>query len=255
MSEQPQCVLITGASGDIGRSLAVEFARQGARLALCDLTAAERVQPLLAELQQLGAQAFYRPVDVTDHGAMATFVAEATREFGGLDVGIANAGIVERGALVELPMEAWRRTIEINLTGAFITAQAVARSMMQAGRRGHLLFISSWVQDLPREDIGAYCASKGGLKMLAKCLALELAPKGIRVNLIAPGWVDAGLTTQNLRLHPERRAEIERQIPLGRLQSAADLARTVRLFCSDDAAYMTGTTLLVDGGSSLGCRR
>lgn len=174
---------------------------------------------------------------------------------GGLDVCIANAGIVERGALLDLSLEAWRRTIDVNLTGSFLTAQAAARAMLAGGRAGHIVFISSWTQDTPREGIGAYCASKGGLKMLARTLALELGPRGIRVNLVAPGWVDAGLTGQNLAAHPERRAGIEAQIPLARLSTAEELARMVRLLCSEDAAYVTGTTLLVDGGSSLGYRK
>ena len=255
MIDESQSVLITGACGDIGRSLAQVFARPGARLALCDLVPPEAANPLVAALEQLGAKAFYRQVDITAAASMASFVAEAARDLGGLDLCIANAGIVERGALIDLPVSAWRRTLEVNLTGGFITAQAAARAMIQSGRKGHILFISSWVQDIPRENIGAYCASKGGLKMLAKCLALELAPRGIRVNLVAPGWVDAGLTGQNLRTHPERRVDVGQQIPLGYLISADDLARTVRLLCSEDAAYMTGATLLVDGGSSLGFHR
>lgn len=255
MAVPNQSIFITGACGDIGRSLALVFARQGAQLALCDLLAAEAAQPLVRELQQLGATVLYRAVDVTDAAATHSFVTEAAHEFGGLDLCIANAGIVERGALVELSIEAWRRTLDVNLTGSFITTQAAARAMIGSGRPGHIVLISSWVQDEPRENIGAYCASKGGLKMLAKCLALELAPKGIRVNLVAPGWVDAGLTGQNLRTHPERRGEIEKQIPLGRLIAAEELARTVRLLCSPEAAYVTGATWLVDGGSSLGSRQ
>lgn len=254
MTEAPPHVLITGACGDIGRALALEFGQRGARLSLCDLAAAESAQGLLADLRERGVVALYRKADVTDAGAMAAFVAEATRELGGLDTCIANAGIVERGALLELSLDAWRRTLEVNLTGSFVTAQAAARAMVQSARNGHIVFISSWVQDHPRADIGAYCASKGGLKMLAKCLALELGPKGIRVNLVAPGWVDAGLTGQNLKANPARRAGLEDQIPLGRLISAPELARTVRMLCSTDAAYLTGTTLLVDGGASLSFR-
>ena len=255
MSDRPQTVLITGACGDIGRALAREFARQGARLALCDLMTTEACRELLDELKAVGTSALYQRVDVTDVPAMAAFTADVSRELGGIDICIANAGIVERGTLVDLSLAAWRRTLEVNLTGCFVTAQAAARTMLESGGNGHIVFISSWVQDHPREGIGAYCASKGGLKMLAKCLALELAPKGIRVNLIAPGWVDAGLTAQGLRDHPERAVEIESQIPMGRLVPAEELARTVRLLCSADAAYLTGTTLLVDGGSSLCYRK
>ena len=255
MTETSQSVLITGACGDIGRSLALAFARPGAALALCDLAPQEAGSRLVAEVTAQGARALYRQVDVTREPAMAAFVAEAVAAHGRIDVCVGNAGIVERGALVELSVEAWRRTLEVNLTGVFITAQAAARAMIQAGTQGHIVMISSWVQDTPREGIGAYCASKGGLRMLAKCLALELGPKGIRVNSVAPGWVDAGLTSHNLRMNPERRADIERQIPLGRLASADEIARTVRLLCSPEAAYLTGTTLLVDGGSSLCYRK
>jgi NAD(P)-dependent dehydrogenase (short-subunit alcohol dehydrogenase family) len=247
--------LITGACGDIGRSLAFEFARKGARLALCDLKSREEASPFLAELRRKNAEAFYEPVEVTDAKAVEKFSNEAAEALGGLDICIANAGIVERGALVDLPVEAWRRTLDVNLTGCFLTAQAAARVMLKQNRGGQIVFMSSWVQDIPRENIGAYNASKGGLKMLAKTLALELGPKNIRVNLVAPGFVDAGLTGQNLQKNPERRSQIEKEIPLGKLISADELAKTVALLCSDDAAYLTGATLLVDGGCSLYFRK
>lgn len=246
-----QTVIITGANGDIGRSLASEFAHKGAQLALCDLATEQMTTPFLPQLRARGVQVLYKQVDVTDAKAIGAFVEESARELGRVDICIGNAGVVERGMLIDLPVEAWRRTLDINLTGCFLTAQAAARVMVRAGRAGHIIFISSWVQDVPRENIGAYCASKGGLKMLAKTLALELGPKNIRVNLVAPGFVDAGLTGQNLQKNPERRAQIEKEIPLGKLISADELARTVSLLCSEDASYITGATLLVDGGSSL----
>jgi NAD(P)-dependent dehydrogenase (short-subunit alcohol dehydrogenase family) len=255
MSAPPRTVLITGACGDIGRSLARAFARERAHLALCDLAPAKAARPLLQELERFGAKTLYRTADVTDEKAMAALVRQAVARFGGVDVCLVNAGIVERGAIIDMPARAWRRTLEVNLTGGFITAQAAARAMVTGARPGHIVFISSWVQDHPRAGIGAYSASKGGLKMLAKCLALELAPKGIRVNLVAPGWVEAGLTAQNLKLHPGLADEMRRQIPLGRLVPADELAGAVRMLCSQDANYLTGTTLLVDGGSSLCYRK
>lgn len=252
---ESQTVLITGACGDIGRPLAADFAKAGkTRLALCDILPQAEADGRFDEVRRAGAQILYRQVDVTDATAIQRFVVDAEQALGGIDVCIGNAGIVERGELLHLTPEAWRRTIDVNLTGCFLTAQAAASSMMRAGRSGQIVFIGSWVQNVPRAGIGAYCASKAGLAMLAKCLALELGPHGIRVNVVAPGFVDAGLTGQNLRENPGRRASVEAEVPLGRLISAEEVARAVRMLCSPDAAYVTGTTLLLDGGSSLSYR-
>jgi NAD(P)-dependent dehydrogenase (short-subunit alcohol dehydrogenase family) len=255
-SLSPQSVLITGACGDIGGALAEEFVNHGVRrLALCDLLPPQDVNPRFDQFLRRGARVLYRQSDVADASGVAQFVADAEAELGSIDICIGNAGIVERGALAELSVDAWRRTLDVNLTGCFLVAQAAAQAMKRRGAGGQIILISSWVQDLPRENIGAYCVSKAGLKMLAQCLALELAAYDIRVNAVAPGFVDAGLTAHNLALHPERRATMEASIPLGRLITAPDLARTVPMLCSNEASYLTGTTLLVDGGASLGFRK
>ena len=255
MIESTRVVLITGANGDIGRSLARTFGEAGARVALCDVASREAATSLLDDLGQRGVTSLYRQVDVSVQKEVEAFVDETVSAWGTINICLANAGIVERGPLIDLPLEAWRRTLDVNLTGCFITAKAAARAMAANRHGGQIVFTGSWVQDIPREGIGAYCASKSGLKMLAKCLALELAPKNVRVNVVAPGWVDAGLTAQNLALHPELRAQMESQIPLGRLMPADEFAREVRMLCSDDASYLTGTTLLVDGGASLCLRK
>jgi len=251
---RPRRVLITGACGDIGSALANAFAETSspAKLALCDLVPPPDAEAKFEPLHQRGVTVFYRQADVTDPAAVARFLDESADALGGIDVCIGNAGIVERGQLIDLSADAWRRTLDVNLTGCFLIAQAAARAMKRTNTRdGHILLMSSWVQDVPRENIGAYCASKSGLKMLAKCLALELGRDNIRVNLIAPGFVDAGLTGQNLKQNPHRRGEMESSIPLGRLISADELARAVRHFCDEDAAYVTGATLLLDGGASV----
>jgi NAD(P)-dependent dehydrogenase (short-subunit alcohol dehydrogenase family) len=252
MGKSSRSVVITGATGDIGRALAAAFAAAGYdRLGLCDLTAPEAAEPVFEPLRRNGVRVIYSHVDVTDAAAVGRFVAEADEAFGGIDACVGNAGVVERGPLLELSPEAWRRTLDVNLTGCFLTTQAAGRAMVRAGTAGHIVLVGSWVQEIPRENIGAYCVSKAGLAMLAKCLALELGPRGVRVNVVAPGFVDAGLTGQNLAANPHRRAGIEAAVPLGRLASADEVARAVTWLCSADARYMTGATLLLDGGSSL----
>jgi glucose 1-dehydrogenase len=251
MSKQTPSVLITGACGDIGRSLAARFAAAGYRLLLCDIVAPEEAESQLAACRKMSPAVVYGRVDITDQESFQAFINNGVAELGGLDVCVANAGIVQRGRLLDLELDAWQRTIEVNLTGSFLTARLAARQMIARNQPGQIIFISSWVQDAPIENIGAYCASKGGMKMLAKCLALELGANAIRVNLVAPGWIDAGLTGANLIANPELRESIEGRISLGRLATADELARAVFLLCSDDASYIHGATLLVDGGSSL----
>lgn len=247
-----EAVLITGACGDIGRATAAEFAASGTRqLALCDLLSEKDAEAHLAPLRRNGVNILYRQVDVTDGPAVTALVNEADAIFGRISLCLCNAGVVERGPLIDLSPDAWRRTLEVNLTGCFLTAQAAARVMSRRGCGGHIVLLSSWTQDEPRANIGAYCVSKSGLKMLARCMALELGSQGIRVNLIAPGFVDAGLTGKNLTANPQLRPTMESAVPLGRLISAEELARTIRMFCSPDGSYVTGATLLVDGGSSL----
>src|SRR6187402_1338639 len=148
MREKSRVVLITGANGDIGRSLARAFAETGARLALCDLATPEAAAPLLDELAREGTTALYRQVDVSGADTLNAFVEEIARSFGGIDICLANAGIVERGRLVDLTPDAWRRTLDVNLTGCFLTAQTAARVMIANRSPGQIVFTGSWVQEI-----------------------------------------------------------------------------------------------------------
>jgi NAD(P)-dependent dehydrogenase (short-subunit alcohol dehydrogenase family) len=141
--------------------------------------------------------------------------------------------------------------IEVNLTGAFHIAQAAAAILVAQGRSGVLIFTGSWVADVPSRGIMPYCVSKAGLQMLARCMALELAPHGIRANVVAPGVIDAGVSGQIFREFPERRAPFEAMVPLGTLGTPAQVAQAAVFLGSDAASYITGATLRVDGGASL----
>lgn len=240
-------VLITGGCGDIGRATALLCAQEGAALvAVVDLPEALTAQPL-GDAPGIVRYA----CDVADQRAVAALFANVEQAHGLPDVVIANAGIVESAPALEVTARIWQQTLDVNLNGAFYVAQEAARALVRQGRGGVLLFTGSWVGEVPSRQIMPYCVSKAGLQMLARCLALELAPYGIRANVVAPGVLDAGVSARIFRQFPERRAPFEALVPLGTLGTAEQVAEALAFLASDAAAYVTGTTLVVDGGASL----
>ena len=244
-----RAVLITGGCGDIGVATAAAFAAAGYSVCALDLLADAAGRQTLdaAGLPEAG----YLRCDVRDRDAVRQAVAAVEREHGGVDVLIANAGITRSTPALAVSEEEWRQVLGVNLDGAFHAAQEAAASMVRLGRSGVLLFTGSWVGEVPSRGLLPYCVSKAGMAMLARCLALELAPHGIRANVVAPGVLDAGVSAQIFRQFPERRAPFEALVPLGSLGTAAQVAEALLFLASDAAAYVTGTTLLVDGGASL----
>jgi NAD(P)-dependent dehydrogenase (short-subunit alcohol dehydrogenase family) len=234
-------VVITGASRGLGRLLAHAFSDRGARVALVART--ERDLKALAE--ELPGPSLVLSGDVTDED-LNEAVADATvAEWGGLDVWICNAGIspVVGGPLATDPT-VWRDVLEVNLTGAFLGARAAARVMGEGGR---LIFTGSVLGERPRQGLVAYSASKAGLVGMAKGLALDLAPSGITVNVVAPGWFDSPLAEQ-WKKRPELAAAVLGHTAQGRWGAAADLAGAYQFLASDASAFVTGTVLNVDGG-------
>ena len=247
-----QVVAITGGLGDIARATAERLLAEGARVALLDL-AGRRDHPWLAA--RPGADVLFAPADVSDRAQVDGALAAVARHFGRLDVLIANAGMVANQPFLDVDAKSWDDTLRVNLTGAFHCAQAAARLMVaQTPRgvlRGKILFTSSWVQDMPWPEGAAYATSKAGLKMLAKVMAQELATQGVTVNVLAPGIVMAGLSARIHAEDPAFRSRVSEAIPLGNMQSAESVAGAFFFLCSPDSDYMTGATLLVDGGASL----
>jgi glucose 1-dehydrogenase len=224
---------VTGASGDLGRSIVARIERAGAIAVGCDVKKGAAVESC----------------DVTDRASLDGFVKRILERHGRLDAMVAGAGVVERSAAIDLDEASWSRVIRINLTGAFHTAQSAARAMGDRG--GSIVFIGSWIGVMPARYLMSYCVSKAGIDMLARCLALELAPRGIRVNVVAPGVVEAGVSAQIFREAPERRQEMEQVIPIGRLSQPDDVSDCVEFLLSERSSYVTGTTLVVDGGIRL----
>jgi NAD(P)-dependent dehydrogenase (short-subunit alcohol dehydrogenase family) len=178
-------------------------------------------------------------------------VHSTLRRVAPFDAVVGNAGISQSAPFLEITDEQWRRHQDVNLMGNFYLGQETARIMKERGTGGAIIFTGSWVQDVPWPEIAAYSASKAGLVMLMKAMALELAPHRIRVNVIAPGIVAAGMAKYQMDHEPQYARRVASIIPLGRMQTPQDVARATAFLCSDDAGYMTGTTLLVDGGCSL----
>jgi NAD(P)-dependent dehydrogenase (short-subunit alcohol dehydrogenase family) len=240
-------VMVTGGAGDIGMAMAAELLAQGARVTVVDRLGEEEAAARLAGLSPPDSLAYVR-ADVRDRAAVDRAVASAD----GLDIGIANAGIVDSAPFLEITEGQWNEHLGINLTGYFHFVQAVARRMVAEGRGGLILLTGSWVGERPWPEIAAYSATKAAVQMLARSAALELAPHGIRVNVIAPGIVRAGLAKHQMETEPQYVRRMERAIPLGVPQEAAQVARVAAFLCSDAADYMTGSTILADGGCSLG---
>lgn len=242
---------ITGGLGDIARATAERLLSEGARVALLDL-AGRADHPWLTGKQ---GDVFFAAADISDRTQVDAALAAVVRRFGRLDVLIANAGMVANQPFLEVDAKSWDDTLRVNLSGAFHCAQAAARIMVkQAPRgvlRGKILFTSSWVQDMPWPEGAAYATSKAGLKMLSKVMAQELATQGVTVNVLAPGIVMAGLSARIHAEDPAFRSRVAEAIPLGEMQSAESVAGSFFFLCSPDSDYMTGATLLVDGGASL----
>ncbi|MGP3911957.1 SDR family NAD(P)-dependent oxidoreductase [Nonomuraea sp. 10N515B] len=238
--------LITGGAGDIGAAMAAELTRRGARVTLLDVKSPAEAGPWIATASAHG-KVGYVQADVRDRPSLDA----AVDEVGHLDIAIANAGVVKSAPFLEISVEDWEQQLAINLTGCFHTAQASARRMVAQGSGGRIVLTGSWVGTVPWPEIAAYSASKAGVAMLARSMAKELAPHGILVNALAPGIVAAGLAKWQFDNEPAYAARAAQAIPLGVPQSAEQVARVAAFLCSPDADYITGTTLLADGGCSL----
>ena len=234
-------VVLTGASRGLGSLLAHAFSRAGAHVAL--VARDEKDLKTLAEA--LPGPSLVVSGDVTDDDFNEAVADAVVAEWGGLDAWIGNAGISPIvGGPRDTNPSAWRQVMEVNLTGAFLGARAAARVM---GAGGRIVFTGSVLGDRPREGLSAYSASKAGLTGMAKALALDLAPAGITVNVVAPGWFDSPLV-EGWKRSPELSASIIEHTAQRRWGAPTDLAGAYLFLASDASAFVTGTVLTVDGG-------
>jgi glucose 1-dehydrogenase len=242
--------LVTGADSGIGQGIALELAAHGAAVAINYLGDPTTARRMAAVIEGAGGAAIAVNMDVSREDDVLTAFAHTRQAFGGVDLLVNNAGIEKPYALVEMPLEEWRRVIDVNLTGAFLCAREAARIMLDDRSGGAIINITSVHEQIPWKRFSHYCASKAGEKLFAQSIARELAPHGIRVVNVAPGAIATAINADVLR-DPAKRAEVEAQIPLGRWGDVEDVARAVAWVASDEAGYVVGTTIFVDGGMTL----
>lgn len=234
-------IVVTGASRGLGRAIAIEAGREGARVVVGYRRREREANEVVAAI---GERAVALAVDVKDAASVDAFFAHAVAAHGRIDGLVTSAGIVSDGFLATTTTEQWDDVLETNLRGTMLSIRGVLRGMI-ARKNGAIVALSSIVGMRASPGQSSYAASKGGILALVTTLAVEVGSKGIRVNALAPGLIDAGMVKAT---PSERLREAKERIPLGRLGKAEDVAKAAVFLLSDDAAYITGHTLVVDGG-------
>ncbi len=239
-------VLITGAGSGIGRAASLAFAKEGAAIAAADLRL-EAAQATASAVKALGHNAVALQVDVTQPDSVQALVEQAVAGLGSLDVLVNSAGVREIVPFLELPAEEWTKVIGTNLTGTFLCSQAVAQHLIAQNKSGKIINLSSVAGLMGVPNRAAYVASKHGVVGLTKEMGMELADKHIQVNAIAPGVVETAMTAGYFD-NPAIVASLKKAHPAGRWAQPEEIARLMLFLASEDADFMTGTTIPIDGG-------
>src|SRR5471030_2514665 len=250
-SLQGRVALVTGASSGLGRQFAKALADNGAAVALV-ARRADRLADMKKAIEAAGGRAVAIEADVTDRAAMTRAFDAAEKAFGTVTILVNNAGIAHSGRAVDMPPEEWRKILATNLDAVFFWAQEAARRMLAAKKPGAIINIASVLGLAVAKGAVAYATAKAGVVQVTKALAVELAFKGVRVNAIAPGWFVTEINASYLA--SEAGTAIKREIPMGRFGNEGDLDGALLLLASDAGSYITGATIVVDGGQVIAIR-
>lgn len=244
-SERAGAAIVTGSDSGIGKATAVKLAQRGYDVGITWHSDEEGARGTAAEVRQRGRRAEVRQVDLARADEAEQLVDDLADALGGLDVFLNNAGVGASSPFLEVSLEDWRHVLDVDLTAPFVAGQAAARRMVQAGRGGRIINVTSVHEHVPLRGSSAYCAAKGGLGLLTKVMALELAEHGITVNAVAPGEIATPMTGA----HDRDPHELERPgIPAGRPGAAEEIAAAIAFLASPQASYVTGASLVIDGG-------
>lgn len=242
-------ILVTGASRGIGRGCAVELARAGADIAINYRTHLEEAEEVANEVRALGQQALVVQADVANQPQVEAMVQKVVDEWGEITGLVSNAAYSDRERMINADMDNFRRTIDVSMWGAFYAVRAASQQMVQQGKGGSIVVVSSPHAKIPIPSTMAYNMAKAAIDHMGRTAAIELARYRIRVNILHPGWIDT--PGERKFFSEEQLEEGARNIPWGRLGQPEEMGRLVTFLMSDDCDYMTGSTILMDGGISL----
>jgi glucose 1-dehydrogenase len=247
MTLDGKVAIVTGAGTGIGQGISRAFAKAGAKVVVDYVGKASIAQQTLDEIQNAGGTAMGFDADISNQDDVNALIAKTVESYGKVDIFVNNAGIEKKFDFVDYPLDEWQKIMAVNLTGPFLCSQAAARQMIKQGNGGRIINISSVHEDLPLLTNAPYCASKGGLRMLMRTIAVELAKHKITVNNIGPGAIYTPIDA-DVEADKTMNDAILAEIPLGRWGRPDEIGNMALYLASDDASYITGSTFFVDGG-------
>lgn len=247
MKLENKVAIVTGGSGGIGQALCERLAKEGAKIVINYRSSKDEAEETKEKVEQVGSEALIVQADLSKVDQINHLVRETINHFGKVDILVNNAGLEKRADFWDVSESDYDLVLNVNLKAVFFATQAVVKHFRETNNKGRIINISSVHEELPFPHFTSYCASKGGMKMITRNLAVELGPMGITINNVAPGAIATPIN-QDLLDDPEQLKKVTKNIPLGRMGEPEDVAGMVAFLASDEAKYITGATFFVDGG-------